>query len=183
MSLTLAIDTATEYLVLGLESGTLGLERQIHLGRAHAEHIALEVKSLFDTADLEFGADRIVLGLGPGSYTGLRVGASYALGLARAWKVPVLGVSTLEGMVARSEGRVAVALEARKGNVYGGIYQVESGEVVEVLLEEDKFERSYFLERSSELEAVVLEDAAPSGLGLIRVVRSRGREHWKVKYL
>jgi|GEM_PF-1342321 len=183
MSLTLSIDTATEYLVLGLESPTLQLERQIHLGRTHAEHIALEVQTFFNSVKLEFRADQIVLGLGPGSYTGLRVGASYALGLARAWNVPVIGVSTLEGMAARTNGKVAVTLEARKGNVYGGIYRVEAGEVVEVLLEEDKFERAHFLERVSELEAALLEGDAPSGSGLIRVARSRGQENWKVKYL
>ena len=183
MSLTLSIDTATEYLVLGLDSPTLQLERQIHLGRTHAEHIALEVQTLFNDAELEFRADQIALGLGPGSYTGLRVGASYALGLARAWNVPVLGVSTLEGMAAGLDGKVAVTLEARKGNVYGGIYRVRAGEVVEVLLEEDKFERSHFLERVSELEAILLEADAPSGLGLIRIARSRGQENWKVKYL
>ena len=183
MSLTLSIDTATEYLVLGLESPILQIERQIHLGRTHAEHIALEVQTFFNSAQLEFRADQIVLGLGPGSYTGLRVGASYALGLARAWNVPVLGVSTLEGMAARTNGKVAVALEARKGNVYGGIYRVHAGEVVQVLLEEDKFERSFFLDRVSEVEAVLLEGDAPSGLGLIRVARNRGQENWKVKYL
>lgn len=183
MTLTLALDTATEYLVLGLESSNIGFERQIHLGRAHAERVALEMQTFLDDAGLEFRADQIALGLGPGSYTGLRVGASYALGLARAWDVPVIGVSTLEGMAARAQGRVAVALEARKGNVYGGIYGVEAGEVVTVLLEEDKFERSHFLERVSELEAILLEADAPSGLGLIRIARSRGQEDWKVKYL
>lgn len=183
MSLTLSIDTATESLVLALEGHTLQLERQIHLGRTHAERIALEVQQLFADSGLAFRAEKIVLGLGPGSYTGLRVGASYALGLARAWSVPLLGVSTLEGVATRSDGLVAAALEARKGNVYGGIYRVVAGEVVEVLLEENKFERSLFLERASDLGATVLEFDAPSGLGLARVSRKRGAEDWKVKYL
>mgnify|MGYP000465126722 CR=1 FL=1 len=115
MSLTLAIDTATEYLVLGLESQNQSLERQMHLGRTHAERIALEVQQLFADAGLVFKAEKLVLGLGPGSYTGLRVGASYALGLARAWSVPLLGVSTLEGVAARTDGLVAAALEATDG--------------------------------------------------------------------
>ena len=124
MPVTLALDTATPFLTLALrwsghdgeESGELEWTEEI--GRAHAERLPEAVAGLFAQAGRPLHADRLVIGTGPGSYTGVRVGASYALGLGRVWAAPVLGVCTLESLVSGDDGGQAVSLDARKGNVY-----------------------------------------------------------------
>ena len=67
--------------------------------------------------------DAIALGMGPGSFTGLRVACGVAQGLAVARDLPLLGVSTLEAMALSSQARkVVVALDARMGEVYHGVF-------------------------------------------------------------
>lgn len=61
----------------------------------------------------------IGVGMGPGSYTGMRLGVSVAQGLAYSWKVPLIGVSSLEGFVPSQPLRKYTAiLDARIGGVY-----------------------------------------------------------------
>ena len=73
---------------------------------------------------LEFAdLDGIAFGMGPGSFTGLRVACGVAQGLALAWDLPLLGVGTLEAMALSAGGeRVLVALDARMGEVYCGLF-------------------------------------------------------------
>ena len=128
----LSIECGTPYLSLGLTvnghsiggQGVTGhdvaghnvtgrgfsFSRVTEVGRTHAERLPAELEALFAEAALPLRADKIVIGSGPGSYTGLRVGASYALGLGRAWGVPVLGVCTLEGLAGAEDGVVAETL-------------------------------------------------------------------------
>jgi tRNA threonylcarbamoyladenosine biosynthesis protein TsaB len=183
----LAIDTATSFLCLGFEQGGNFFEKAISLERAHAERISLEVELFFEENQQPFRAEKIVVGIGPGSYTGVRVGASYALGLARAWGVPTVGVGSLEGIAASVNlpemQNVAACMDARKGFVYGGIFQVSSGLIVRNLLEGQKLERVAFEHKALELSAVLLEQEYPSGAGLIRVAEVLGKRDWEVTYL
>ncbi len=67
--------------------------------------------------------DGIAFGMGPGSFTGLRVSCGVAQGLAFARDLPLLGVGTLDAMALASGGeRVIVALDARMGEVYFGVF-------------------------------------------------------------
>jgi tRNA threonylcarbamoyladenosine biosynthesis protein TsaB len=137
MTRILAIDTSN-YLALAIleTDGTremLTLEHSEDVGRAHAEVILERIQALFARANLSPHADLIAIGTGPGSYTGLRVGASLGLGLARAWNAQVIGVPSLEAIAVTREGRVTVSMDARRGNIYSASYRVESGEILEVL--------------------------------------------------
>lgn len=76
--------------------------------------------------------DGIAFGMGPGSFTGLRVACGVAQGLAVARDLPLLGIGTLEAMALASGGeRVIVVLDARMGEVYYGIFEhgVLQGEI------------------------------------------------------
>ncbi|MBB6097777.1 tRNA threonylcarbamoyl adenosine modification protein YeaZ [Deinobacterium chartae] len=181
--ITLALDTATPWLALALVAPHVTLERTPRVERDHAARIALEVRALFEEAGLEPRADRIALGVGPGSYTGVRVGASYALGLATAWNAPVLGLSTLEAIAAQRDGVMAASLDARKGNVYGGVYRVEEGLVREVLLEEAKYDALEFDRLAAELGARPARDLPPSALALAQMAPERGLSAWALRYL
>ena len=67
--------------------------------------------------------DGIAFGMGPGSFTGLRVSCGVAQGLAFARDLPLLGIGTLDAMALASGGeRVIVALDARMGEVYFGVF-------------------------------------------------------------
>jgi tRNA threonylcarbamoyl adenosine modification protein YeaZ len=91
----LALDTATPYLVLGLPRA----ERAVRYGRRHAEVLWEELESfLLQNQIARADLKGVVVGCGPGSYTGLRIGVSAGLGLGRALGIPVVGVGTLEAV-------------------------------------------------------------------------------------
>ncbi|MFC6590917.1 tRNA (adenosine(37)-N6)-threonylcarbamoyltransferase complex dimerization subunit type 1 TsaB [Deinococcus lacus] len=182
--ITLALDTATPYLTLGLAWRGGQLETAERIERAHAERLPGSVAALFEQAGLPLRAGRLVIGTGPGSYTGVRVGASYALGLGRAWGVPVLGVSTLEALAGSDDGPVAPALDARKGYVYGAVYQVSGGQVCRTLAAPDKFLAEDFAALAQSFGAGVRPDScAPSGLTLLRSGLRHGQTEWSLAYL
>lgn len=84
------------------------------LGRGHAENLIPMVAALPDRGR----ADRIVVSLGPGSFTGLRVGIAAARALGLAWNAPVLGYPTLDlvAAMARAEDAVPVTVAMTGGH-------------------------------------------------------------------
>jgi tRNA threonylcarbamoyladenosine biosynthesis protein TsaB len=169
----LALETSTPYFCAALlevenDLEVFSLSQTEFVDRAHAELGISKIQVLFETANLEPRADLIVVGTGPGSYTGVRVAASLGLGLARVWKAKVVGVSTLEAIAATRDGVVAVSLDARRGNVYSAIYQVLNGRILETLNGVEK----RILEDFQALipnDAVKLEDVPPNPLALARL--------------
>lgn len=128
-ALYLGIDSATRYLALALwspDGGLLAAYRE-DIGRDHAARIVPELQHLFERArSAPDSVAGIGVGVGPGSYTGVRVGLATAKGLARAWQVPLAGASTLAalalaGLAPGETG--AAALDARRGNVYAAVYR------------------------------------------------------------
>ena len=164
----LAIDTSNHLALALLETDgkheTLALEHTEDVGRAHAEIILERIQELFARANLEPHADLIAVGTGPGSYTGLRVGASLALGLARAWKAQVIGVPSLEAIAVTGDGRVTVSIDARRGNMYSASYRVLSGEILEVLEPIAKRALEGFIH-----EEIWLQDQIVNGLEVARL--------------
>lgn len=185
--IVLSLDSATPHLSLGLSVGDRTFSRVLDVGRTHAERLPAELDALYAEAGSVLGsplplrAGRIVVGTGPGSYTGLRVGASYALGLGRAWGVPVLGVSTLEALTGGADGVVAVSMDARKEQVYGAVFRTVGGVVAETLHPGAK----YPLEEFQTLAAGLSwhRDGAPDPLLLARNGLAHGLTEWELSYL
>ncbi len=181
----LALDTSTTYLSLGwmTTSGT-HFERNLLVERAHAERTLPELQAfLHDTGAAQ--ADLIAVGSGPGSYTGVRVGVSLALGLAQGWGARVVGVPSLEAMAVQSDGLVAVTLDARKAQVYSAVYRVEAGRILETVIGIEKRLLSNF-EAMIPAQTAWQRDTAPSGLGLARLGLerwSRGERGVEISYL
>lgn len=127
--LVLAIDTATSDLVTGLVDTTTGTatDSVIADSRGHNEKLMPTIMALIDAsphalADL----DAIVVGHGPGPFTGLRVGMATASALGQALGIPVHGVSTLDAIAKDPDvaGRdLLVATDARRREVYWATYR------------------------------------------------------------
>src|SRR5256884_298747 len=125
--LVLAIDTALAACaaaVLDTQRGAIIASETLALTRGHAEAVMPLIARVMDQAAIEFQAlDRIAVTIGPGSFTGLRVGISAARGIALAAGKPAIGLSTLAGFAAPliaddDSMQVVAAIDARHGQVY-----------------------------------------------------------------
>ena len=123
----LAIDTALEACsaaVLDTERADLRVQESLPMLRGHAEALMPLIARVLDRAKLDFAAlDRIAVTIGPGSFTGLRVGIAAARGIALAAAKPAIGLSTLAAFAAPFIAAddtlpVVVAINARHDHVY-----------------------------------------------------------------
>jgi tRNA threonylcarbamoyladenosine biosynthesis protein TsaB len=89
------------------------------MARGHQERLAPMAEAVMAEAGLPFSAlQRIGVTVGPGSFTGLRVGVAFAKGLAAALGLPAAGVGTLEALAAQADGLVFAAIDARRDQLY-----------------------------------------------------------------
>lgn len=117
----LVIDTALDACTVAVfEDGRSLAERSEAMARGHQERVGVLVRDAAAQAGGFDGIDRIGVTVGPGSFTGLRVGLSFAQGLGAALGRPVVGISTLQALAASVEaaGPVAAVVDARRGQVY-----------------------------------------------------------------
>lgn len=127
----LLIDTSTEVctVALGTSSGKVIAERRNEHQNKHAEALAPMVDELLRNLPEIGSLAGVGIAEGPGSYTGLRIGAAYAKGLCWTWSIPLVTVSTPEllTLTYRSETSATADLympmiDARRMEVYAGIY-------------------------------------------------------------
>lgn len=133
----LAFDTATEACTTALWLDGQVLERSERHSR-HSEHLLPMIDALLAESGLKLSQlDAIAFGRGPGSFTGLRIGAGVAQGLAFAVGLPVVPVSSLAAVAQGVDAdRVLAAFDARMQQVYWGAYQRDADGRVEPLLPE-----------------------------------------------
>lgn len=118
----LALETATEACSAAVWLDGEVVER-FELGRRHSERILSMVEEVLAESGHVLGQmDALAYGRGPGSFTGLRIGAGVVQGLAFGADLPVVPVSTLEALAqGQDTARVLAALDARMGQVYWGL--------------------------------------------------------------
>ena len=131
----LAIETATETVSVALEFNGEVIERYEHAPRKHAEVLLPWVESVLAEAGIGFsGVDAIAFSRGPGSFTSLRIGIGVVQGLAWASDRPVIPVSSLaataQSAVDQGVGSALVALDARMGEVFTGMFEADSNGIM-----------------------------------------------------
>jgi tRNA threonylcarbamoyl adenosine modification protein YeaZ len=126
----LAIDTATPAVIAGVlsreDSGRIvELAQRICVDvRAHAELLTPNVIAALTDACVPMSAiDAVVVGCGPGPFTGLRVGMATAAAYGHALDVPVFGVCSLDAIGGQTRGEVLVITDARRREVYWARYR------------------------------------------------------------
>ena len=132
----LAIETATSACALGLGIDKRHEVRVLDHGRRHTEVLAVGIKELLDEMGLRArDLERVVVDVGPGLFTGLRVGVATAIGLGEGLGCPLVGVSSLEllahgARLAGVHATVVAAVDARRGEVFAQTFRVGDQDVV-----------------------------------------------------
>ena len=139
MSLILCIETGTDICSVGIaRDGELISLRESDEGRDHAKRVGVFVDELLrETGVLPDELDAVAVGMGPGSYTGLRIGVSFAKGLCYGQNIPLVAVGSLDSLVevAREDYEAGILdidnwdkallcpmIDARRMEVYAAIY-------------------------------------------------------------
>ena len=93
------------------------------MARGHQERLAPMAEAVMTEAGIAFSQlTRIGATVGPGSFTGLRVGIAFAKGLTSALSIPAVGIGTLDALAAEGSGLVAAAIDARRDQIYLQIF-------------------------------------------------------------
>ena len=135
----LAIETATDLVGAAVHAGDGGVVERSHVGgRAHAELLAPVIEEVCAMAGCTLGdLDGLAVDVGPGLFTGLRVGVATAKALGQALGLDVVGVTSLDVLAAAARelagtdraARVVTVVDARRGEVFAAAYDFTGGGV------------------------------------------------------
>ncbi|MDD5477617.1 MAG: tRNA (adenosine(37)-N6)-threonylcarbamoyltransferase complex dimerization subunit type 1 TsaB [Candidatus Omnitrophica bacterium] len=127
----LGIDTTTKILCLGVYAGGKLYEYNLEVGRSLSELLAPTIQRVVEAVGLKIAdIDYFACGLGPGSFTGMRIGLATIKGLSVVRNKPVAGISSLDILaknVQATERLIVTALDARRGLIYCSSYKYERG--------------------------------------------------------
>lgn len=201
MALILSIETGTDICSVALANdGELMALRESDEGRDHAKKVALFVDELLrETGVQPSDLDAIAVGKGPGSYTGLRIGVSFAKGMCYALNIPLIAIGSLDALteVAREDfdagildiedeewakAKLCPLVDARRMEVYAQVFDNEGTALTDVVAEvvtEESFKewrKDKFVifgngaKKCTELLSdAIFVEVAPSARGIVRL--------------
>ena len=131
----LSIDTSGQLLSIALLKNDSLTEESYSSDKKHSENILPLLKKLMDKSDINFGdLNGVAFGAGPGSFTGVRIAAGVAYGIAYAHNLPIVGINNLEAIAKKvDKGVVIPCVDARMGELYMGAYKRINGELVSII--------------------------------------------------
>jgi tRNA threonylcarbamoyl adenosine modification protein YeaZ len=130
--LTLLIETSTERGIVAIsQDGELIYTKELPPGLQNSTYLMPAIDSgLKELSLAPKQLSLIAAGIGPGSYTGLRVGAAAAKAIAFALSLPIAGICTLAGFIPLEEGPFASLIDAKQGGVYVMMGEKKEGKIV-----------------------------------------------------
>lgn len=136
--LLLAVDTTTMVCSVALgDEKSLWAEYSLNIKKTHSQRLMPQIINLFQDSGVDKkDINGIAVTIGPGSFTGIRIGMATALGLSQGLGVPVVGVKTLDALAWSGvcfQGLICPVLDARKDQAYFALYR--GGEDVPVEVE------------------------------------------------
>jgi tRNA threonylcarbamoyladenosine biosynthesis protein TsaB len=154
----LAMDTSTASMSIAIvENGQLVLESHIHAERNHSLHLMPMIQELIQSAGMKLSdLSGLAVGVGPGSYTGVRIGVTAAKTLAWTLKLPLIGVSSLEAMAlgaallnnaaeTQLPAWIVPLMDARRSQVYTGLYSASSGAIEKKRIQDHEDAQAQYL--------------------------------------
>ncbi len=159
MKRALTIDTSTAHTVVGVVEGNEVIwSRSIEGATSHGGALG----QLLDSAQGISEVDHVIVGMGPGPFTGLRVGIICAQGFAKAREIPCIGVVSLDAIAYSCElkDKTVISIDARRKERYWAVYDAEAQRASEIAVS-----------KISEVPAGIT-DAIPTPLGLFRAANN-----------
>lgn len=120
----LAVNTSDDSLSVALKLGSAATSREKPSRRSHNEAVLVLIDELLAEAGMSLNKlDAVAFGAGPGSFTGLRIAAAVAQGLAFGADIAVVPVSCMAAIAQKQpQPKIAVALDAKQSRIYWGCY-------------------------------------------------------------
>ena len=156
---TLAVDTSTMMATCAVldEDYLLG-EFSLNQDMSHGENLVPMIKEVLDNLKLKpEDIDLYGVAIGPGSFTGLRIGVATVKSFAHVFNKPIIGVSSLEGLAFNLayNGIIVPMIDARRNRVYTGIYKWEENNLLNIM-ETCTLEIDDLLEKLMEYEDIIV---------------------------
>ena len=158
----LGIDTTTKFLCLGIYDNSKIYEYNLEVGIRLSSLLSITIKRALDALGWKANdVDYLACGLGPGSFTGVRVGLATIKGMSWALNKPIIGISTLDILaknVQNSDAQIVPIVDAKRNLVYSSVYRNKGGRLIRtkpyMLLTIDEFFQKV------KTNAIILGDAA-----------------------
>jgi tRNA threonylcarbamoyladenosine biosynthesis protein TsaB len=181
------IDTTSNYLYTGLSKDNLLLiERKLNLSHDLSTFALDEVRKMFLEAKVEPNeVDKIIVVNGPGSFTGIRIGVTIAKVYAYLLKKEIITISSLEAMnISSNEDKLHVPIiNARRGYVYGAIYDGERTVLMEQYITLEKLKliligqkKDYVFISNDKFDDFGCQEYDPDILKIINTFKDRGSQ-------
>jgi tRNA threonylcarbamoyladenosine biosynthesis protein TsaB len=131
----LGIDTSSKFLSIALgENNDIIIEENCLLDRQHSSLLVPKIDELLKKSGISIKAiDAFIVGLGPGSFTGLRIGVSTVKGFGIACDRPCIGVPSIDALAFNAPADaefIIPVIDAKRGQVYSAIYKKERGRII-----------------------------------------------------
>jgi len=173
----IAIETATEVCSAALiERNTVLCERSLHEKNIHSERLMLLIDEVLTHSKISKGQlQGIAVSVGPGSFTGLRIGLSTAKGLAMALDLPLFAVPTLDGIAesyrlnqeSRGETIFCAMVDAKREEAFFAFYGIAQNEIFRQRDYSIKLKAEILLEASTQHAIVLQPKISAASIGLL----------------
>lgn len=174
--LILGIDTTSKVSSIALYDSDKGViaQNRVQVKMTHSDTLMVLIDNLFKESSLKIGdVDRIAVGIGPGSFTGIRIGVGTAKGLSYSGNIDIVGVNTIDILaenISETEKYIIPIIDAKKERVFYSVYKYESGKKVRIEKYRDR-NINEILEEFKEKEVIFTGDGT---IAYAEIIKSAG---------